>query len=136
MLEKRILVDLLPQDRINTLVDTAYESIDYTYAKKLTKEELELHKDSLADVQIKLSEKEDELADIKAQFQLKIKPLKEKSKVIADILKHESVSVTERVYLMADYRNNMMGYYNKDGVLVDSRPLESNEMQLKINKAE
>lgn len=132
MLEEKILQSSTNADRVEILSDSAYGSCEFNYAKVLSSDELLEFKDTLTSVMIELSKVEDQLAEVKADFSQKIKPLKERSKDLIQTLKHGSINVTERVYLMDDQDNNLMGYYNDRGILVHTRPLKAEERQLKI----
>ena len=60
---------------------------------------------------------------VKAEYDGKMKPLKEENAYTLNLIQTGYVEVNQQVYLVADFTTMMMGYYDKDGELLESRKL-------------
>lgn len=70
-----------------------------------------------------------------AEFKLRKKPLEtEKQELLANI-KSKSEYVVEDCYKFCDHDEQMVGFYNKQGVLVDCRPMRPEERNRTIFQA-
>ena len=76
-----------------------------------------------------MAEIEEEKKDAMQQFKDRIKPkATEKAKLLGD-LKRKSEFVNDDCYKFIDHENRTVGFYNKLGELVSSRPIMPQEMQ-------
>lgn len=75
---------------------------------------------------------ESELKVHRESFKIKAKPIKTEMAVLMQAIRSGSEEITEDVYQISDMENEMMGYYNKDGILIFSRPLLPTERQFSI----
>lgn len=105
----------------------AMESIGYT--RRFSPDELAQKKEELANVSIELNEIEQEKKDAMAEFKERMKPYDEDRKRLLGELKDKSEYVNEACYKFIDHEERMVGYYNKLGELVSSRPIMPQEMQ-------
>lgn len=105
----------------------AMEGIGYT--RRFSPEELAQKKEELANVSIELDEIEQEKKDAMAAFKERMKPFDEDRKRLLEELKDKSEYVNETCYKFIDHDERMVGYYNKLGELVSSRPIMPQEMQ-------
>lgn len=67
-----------------------------------------------------------------SEFKARLKPLEEDKKKLLSDLKNKSEYVNEDCYKIIEHEKKEVGYYNKLGELVYSRPIQSQEMQKTI----
>lgn len=135
MLDKELGKDI-PQDRRAAFLnDNCDATQEMTYTRQLTSEELAECREKLTDASIKL-------ADIAEEKKLAMDAFKEEAKPYEEIrtkqiknLKHKSEVVTGLCYKFIDEETRMVGFYNKEGDLVDSRPAFADELQRNIFQA-
>ncbi len=131
-MEKQILVDETPENREQTLKNSCDRVEKYSYMKEFSEKELQEFKESLSKLMIDLNKLEEELKEVKKEYQDKMKPLKESTQVLIENLKHKSRLVEEECYVMLEHEEGKAGYYNAEGELVHERPLNAEEMQKTI----
>lgn len=99
------------------------------YMKQFTPEELQGHKENLANVSIKISEVENEKRQSDAYYKGELKPLHEKQANIIQDIKSKAKYVEEVCYKFVDPEEKKTGYYNGDGNLIEERPATADELQ-------
>ena len=99
------------------------------YMKPYTPEELQGHKEKLANVSIEIAEIEAEMKQVQAEYKGKLKPLKESRSMMVSNIKSKAEYVNEVCYRFTDQETKETGYYNKDGILIESRPATADELQ-------
>lgn len=129
MLDKEMFNDIRLEDRANYLRDNCDAVEEITYSKAFSSEELAEQRENLTDLSIKIADIEEELAQAKSHFKYLLKPLKEQKAVAIENLKKKAQIVTEECCKFFDEETKMIGYYNDEGKLVNSRPAFPNEMQ-------
>ena len=102
------------------------------YMKPYTPEELQGHKEKLANVSIEIAEIEAEKKQVEADFKGRLKPLKESRAIMVSNIKSKAEYVNEVCYRFTDQETKEPGYYNKDGILVECRPATADELQPNI----
>lgn len=102
------------------------------YMKPYTPEELQGHKEKLANVSIEIAEIEAEKKQVEADFKGRLKPLKESRAIMVSNIKPKAEYVNEVCYRFTDQETKETGYYNKDGILVECRPATADELQPNI----
>lgn len=102
------------------------------YMKPYTPEELQGHKEKLANVSIEIAEIEAEKKQVEADFKGRLKPLKESRAIMVSNIKSKAEYVNEVCYRFTDQETKETGYYNKDGILVECRPATADELQPNI----
>lgn len=102
------------------------------YMKPYTPEELQGHKEKLANVSIEIAEIEAEKKQVEADFKGRLKPLKESRSIMASNIKSKAEYVNEICYRFTDQETKETGYYNKEGILVECRPATADELQPNI----
>lgn len=102
------------------------------YMKPYTPEELQGHKEKLANVSIEIAEIEAEKKQVEADFKGRLKPLKESRAIMTSNIKSKAEYVNEVCYRFTDQETKETGYYNKDGILVECRPATADELQPNI----
>ena len=108
----------------------AIEHLGYT--RSLPSEEVDSLKEQLMSVQIKIEEKQEELKEKSKELNTIIKDYKESRKKVTAKLKTRSEYIEEDCYKMVDSNRREVGYYNKEGKLVYSRPARREELQKSI----
>ena len=99
------------------------------YMKPYTPEELQGHKEKLANVSIEIAEIEAEMKQVQAEYKGKLKPLKESRSMMVSNIKSKAEYVNEVCYRFTDQDTKETGYYNKDGKLIECRPATADELQ-------
>lgn len=102
------------------------------YMKPYTPEELQGHKEKLANVSIEIAEIEAEKKQVEADFKGRLKPLKESRAIMVTNIKSKAEYVNEVCYRFTDQETKETGYYNKEGILVECRPATADELQPNI----
>lgn len=126
---KQILPDATTKERLMILQENAQKIEVTTYQKNLTDDELAVKREDLAENHIKLDQFEDEFSEVKQNFKLKVKPLKNANKVILEEIKTKQTSVDGTLFHMANHEDGMMEIYDQEGILISSRRLRPEERQ-------
>ena len=129
MLDEEMFNDINLEDRAQYLRDNCDAVEEITYSKSFSSEELAEQRETLTDLSIKIADIEEELAEAKSHFKELLKPLREQKAVAIENLKKKAHVVTEECCKFFDEETKMIGYYNDEGKLVNSRPAFPNEMQ-------
>ena len=99
------------------------------YMKPYTPEELQGHKEKLANVSIEIAEIEAEMKQVQAEYKGRLKPLKEARANMVSNIKAKAEYVTEPCYRFTDRDAKITEYYNGNGDLVEMRPATAEELQ-------
>ncbi len=118
-----------PLARQQFLADNCDAAVEKGYMKPYTPEELQGHKENLANVSIQIAEIEAEMKQVSAEYKGQLKPLKEQRANMVSNIKAKAEYVTEKCYRFTDQETKMTGFYNADGVLIESRPATADELQ-------
>jgi hypothetical protein len=128
-MEKTLGQDIKDLDQRKAfLIDNADEVVEKTYTKNFDAEQLADKKTRLAEVSIKINDFENEIKDFKAEIGLQMKPLKEERSSLLDDIKAKGEVVTGKAYKFTDREEGMTGFYNEEGVLIESRPATRDKM--------
>lgn len=119
-------------ERRRFLEDNADSVEKKGYMKPYTPEELQGHKESLANTMIAISAIEEELQAVKTEYKAKLKPLQEKKSQMVANIKAKAEYVTENCFKFVDRDARMTEYYNAEGDLVEARPSTADEMQMNL----
>lgn len=103
-----------------------------SYSKAFSPEELAKQREDLTDAAIKLADIEEQKKEANAHFKELMKPLEQKKAVAIKNLKDKAMVVEEDCYKFFDEETKMIGFYNKEGDLVSSRPAFPDELQKTI----
>ena len=118
-----------PIQREQFIKDNADGVENKGYMKAYTPEQLQGHKEKLANVSIEIAEIEAELKEVQAEYKGRLKPLKEaRANMVSDI-KAKAEYVHEPCYRFTDQEAKVTEFYNKEGDLVEERPATADEMQ-------
>lgn len=117
------------------LYDNADTVEEVGYMKAFTPDEMEEMKDRLSTIVIDINDIDEEKKAANDEFKLRKKPLEtEKQELLANI-KSKSEYVVEDCFKIIDQNEQMVGFYNKQGVLVDCRPIRPDERNMTIFQA-
>lgn len=131
-MEKELFQDLSLAER-KEMLDANADAVEHLgYSRLLPSEEVDALKEQLSSTQIKIEDKQDELAQKSKVLKDEIKSLKSSRKDITSELKTRSEYVEEDCYKMVDEKRREVGYYNAEGILVYSRPARKEELQKTI----
>lgn len=117
------------RDREAFLKDNCDKVEEKGYMKPYTPEELQGHKENLANVSIEIAEIEAEKKAQDAYYKGQLKPLNEQRSQMVSNIKSKSEYVKEICYKFVDQEAKETGFYNSDGDLIESRPATADELQ-------
>lgn len=118
--------------RISFLKDNCDEVIEKGYMKPYSEEQIETMKDDLSEVSIKIDDIETEKKIIMEQFKGKLKPLETEKTELLTGIRTKSRFVRELCFKFIDTDLKMVGFYNAEGNLIESRPCNADELQQTI----
>lgn len=118
-----------PAERMRFLKDNCDKVEEKFYMKPYSPEELQQHKENLANLSIEIQDIEEELKAAKEHYKEMLKPLKEDRKEMVDNIKQKAEMVKEQCYAFVDRDTRRTAYYNSDGDLVEERPSTADELQ-------
>lgn len=121
-----------PEQRKQFLSDNADKIEKCDYHKSFSSDELAQKKTDFANKSIRIAALEEEIKDFKDKIGEELKPLREDTKQLLEDIKCKGRMVNEECYLFFDEEERMVGYYNAEGVLVQSRPATREELQKTI----
>ena len=131
-MDRQLGQDLIPALREQFLKDNCDALEQKGYMRQYTPEELQGHKEKLANLSIEISEIEAEKKILDAAYKSRLKPLKESRAQMVSNIKSKSEYVNEICYRFTDQETKETGYYNKEGNLIESRPATADELQTTI----
>ena len=117
------------RDREAFLKDNCDKVEEKGCMKPYTPEELQGHKENLANVSIEIAEIEAEKKAQDAYYKGQLKPLNEQRSQMVSNIKSKSEYVKEICYKFVDQEAKETGFYNADGDLIESRPATADELQ-------
>ena len=132
MLDKELGKDIALEERASFLEDNCDAVEEVTYSRAFEPEELALKREQLTDASIKIADIEEEKKEVMDGFKKRLKPLQEQKADAIKALRDKSQTVTEKCYKFLDEETKMVGFYNKEGNLVSSRPAFQKELQKTI----
>ena len=132
MLDRELGKDIALEERAGFLEDNCDAVEEVTYSRAFEPEELALKREQLTDASIKIADIEEEKKEVMDGFKERLKPLQEQKGEAIKSLRDKSQTVTEKCYKFLDEETKMVGFYNKEGNLVSSRPAFQKELQKTI----
>lgn len=124
--------ELLPEDRLQYMIDNCDGHESTTYYKELSQDELDAKREGLVDNLIKISQAEDELNRHKETFKSIANPLKIENKTLQVEVKTRKAEIKGRLFHFADHANSLMNTYDETGEFVSSRRLRPDEKQARL----
>lgn len=131
-MEKKILQNESPADRLEQLKSVADKLEDFSYPRELTNGEIQELQSGLSQDMITVDRAEQELKIAKEVFKSEVKPIKQQIAKNLQMIRTQVEEVKEKVFLLKDLNEEKMGYYSKDGILVFERELRPDEKQYSI----
>lgn len=132
MIEKELGKDYPLERREQFLRNICDGTESVSYTRIFTPEELAEQRELLTDACIALSEIEAEKKQAMSNFKEEAKPYEEQRNKAVSNLRTKSEVVTEDCFKVVDEESKTVGFYNKAGDLVSSRPAFASEMQKTI----
>lgn len=129
MIEKEYGKHLPMEERADYLRNTCDGTEEVSYSRVFTPEELAKQRELLTDASIKLADIDEEKKAAMDSFKEQAKPYVEQKRKAIENLRTKAETVTEECFKYFDEETKMVGFYNKEGNLVSSRPAFPNEMQ-------
>lgn len=120
------------QARKEFLDSNADAVVEKDYHKPFDSEELSIKKTEFAEKHIRIAELEEKIKKYKDEINVELKPLLEDVKSLREDLKTKGRMVHEQVYQILDEEDKMVGFYNAEGLLIESRPATRDELQKTI----
>ncbi|MCL1933563.1 MAG: hypothetical protein FWF53_07120 [Candidatus Azobacteroides sp.] len=114
------------------LRDNCDKSEEKGYMKSFTPEELQEHKENLAELSIKIEQVEDEKKESVRYFKEKLDSMIKSRKETVKNIREKSEYVRETCYKFVDMEERQTGYYNSEGDLIELRPSNADELQLNV----
>ncbi|MDR1222000.1 MAG: hypothetical protein LBL07_03855 [Tannerella sp.] len=117
------------RDRRESFLKANCEKVEEKgYMKPYTPEELQGHKENLANLSIRIEEVEEEKKAQERYYKDELDPLtKERSEMVKNI-RQKAEYVHEICYKFVDREEKQTGYYNADGDLIELRPATADEL--------
>jgi seryl-tRNA synthetase len=131
-MEKHLGKEYSDSERIKFLKDNCDDVQEMDYMRQFSPDELLEMKEELSTVAITMDDLEEEKKDLTSTLNAKIKTQKIRKKRLLKGLKQKSELVTENCFKFIDENTRMVGFYNSEGDLVNSRPAMGNELQKSI----
>ena len=104
-------------------------------AIRLTKKIINERRADLANVAIQKADLEQSLAEIRADYKGKIKPLEERIVKLRDELKAGGDWIKGDCFKFVDEEEKMVGFYSPEGYLLEQRPMTQDERQRNVFRA-
>lgn len=118
--------------RRSYLSDNADSIVEKGYMKSFAPAKVVELKEKLAEVSIEIGEIEEAKKASAAQYNAQLKPLLEDKSTILRGIKERAEYVKEECFKFIDQDDKMVGFYNSDGDLIESRPANPDELQRTI----
>ena len=118
-----------PEQRKAFLADNCDKPEEKGYMKPYTPEELQGHKENLANLSIEIDEIEERKKEVAKQFKAELEPLIEHRKVMVSNIRQKAEYIKEVCYKFVDPETKMAEYYNADGDMIECRPATADELQ-------
>lgn len=135
MVDEIMCSDLPVEEREQVMRDNCDQIIERSYTRKFDQDEINQRRAEYANVGIQVAELEKELAELRADYKGKIKPLLERMSGILDEIKSGGECLKTDCFLFKDMEEGTAAIYSPDGYLLEKRPLTPGEKQPTIMSA-
>lgn len=134
------MVDLMFQDepieaRAALLRDNCDQILERSYTRSFGQNEVNEKRSELEQVSIEVADLEQALAEIRADYKGRIKPLLERRSKILDELKARGEWVSGECYKFVDQEEGKTAIYTPEGYKIEERPMTPEERQRNIIQA-
>ena len=117
-------------ERIAQLEATAVDQIEnHTYYRQLTPDEIADEQVCFSALHIDIQRTNERKRQIMAEFSAELKLLTEKAKLALAKVEQGRELITETVYVVQDFDEKLVGYYNNRGQLIETHKMLAKEMQ-------
>lgn len=127
-----MLADTPIEQRAQILRDSCDQIIERSYTRKFDQTEQNEKRAELSNVMIQIDDLEKELAEIRADYKGKIKPLTERLGKIRDEIKAGGEWTKGEVFKFVSEEEGKVGFYTPDGYLLEEREMTFEERQRNI----
>lgn len=127
-----MLADTPIEQREQILRDSCDQIVEKSYTRKFDQQEINERRASLANVSIQIADLEQELAEIRADYKGRIKPLQERIVKLREELKAGGEWVKGDCFKFVFEDEGMVSFYSPIGYLVDSRAMSQEERQRNV----
>jgi hypothetical protein len=111
------------------LNDNCDAVVEKGYMKRLSAEEIQESKEQLSETAIQINDLEVEKKEVMKEYKQKLGPLFSERNVLLKNIKEKAIFTREQCYKFVDQDDKMVGFYNGEGDLIESRPATSEELQ-------
>lgn len=120
------------EERIAFLEDNADSVESKEYFKRFTPQELKEKKDRKIEVDVEVADLDEEKKAKMKEFKDKIDPLAKEGKFLLKCIKKKGEVISGRLFKFIDPEEKMVGFYDEQGDLIESRPAFPDELQTTI----
>lgn len=99
------------------------------YMKQFSTDQIQQKKEELSETDIQINDIDDEKRELNKEIRSRLDPLKDLRKNLLKDIKQKSEYIEEKCFKYVDPEEKMVGFYNSDGDLIESRPATSDELQ-------
>lgn len=130
-----MLADTPVEQREEILRNSCDQILERSYTRKFDQEEINERRSELANVIIQIADLEQELAEVRADYKGKIKPMQERVSKLRDELKVGGDWIKGDCFKFVDEEEGMVGIYSPEGYLLEQRPMTQDERQRNVFRA-
>ena len=130
-----MLADTPVEQREEILRNSCDQILERSYTRKFDQDEINERRSELANVIIQIADLEQELAEVRADYKGKIKPLQERVSKLRDELKVGGDWIKGDCYKFVDEDEGKVGIYSPEGYLLEQRPMTQDERQRNVFRA-
>lgn len=130
-----MLADTPVEQREEILRNSCDQILERSYTRKFDQEEINERRSELANVIIQIADLEQELAEVRADYKGKIKPLQERVSKLRDELKVGGDWIKGDCFKFVDEDEGKVGIYSPEGYLLEQRPMTQDERQRNVFRA-
>lgn len=120
------------EERIAFLEDNADSVESKEYFKRFTPQELKEKKDRKIEVDVEVADLDEEKKAKMKEFKDKIDPLAKEGKLLLKCIKKKGEVISGRLFKFIEPEEKMVGFYDEQGDLIESRPAFPDELQTTI----
>lgn len=131
-MEATLFQNMSPKERLQMLEDNSDGSEIQDRMRELTEEEINDYQKELGKKMIALNKVKDEKKKKVDEFKAKMKPIENEINSVLKVIKVQSIEVEEEVWKIKSFEDKMVGFYNRDGMLVSSRRMFPDENQVSM----
>ena len=130
-----MLADTPVEQREEILRNSCDQILERSYTRKFDQDEINERRSELVNVIIQIADLEQELAEVRADYKGKIKPLQERVSKLRDELKVGGDWIKGDCFKFVDEDEGKVGIYSPEGYLLEQRPMTQDERQRNVFRA-